>query len=82
VTAQLPPDVRDREQNYRNALEQIRVIAVLHYIGAAFEPEHMRTLANIAADALDDRPIPAPPDPEEIAERAREWADKYGAWVE
>ena len=60
----------------------IRVIAVLHYIGAAFEPEHMRTLANIAADALDDRPIPAPPDPEEISERAREWADKYGAWVE
>ena len=40
------------EQRYRNALLWIRTIAGMHYFGDAFNPEHMRALANLAADAL------------------------------
>ena len=43
------------EERYRRALLWIRHTAGLHYFGGAFEPEHMRDLANIAADALDLR---------------------------
>lgn len=77
-----PVHPSDREENYRNALETIRRVAMLHYIGGAFEPEHMRTLVNIAADALEDRRIPEPLDREEIQRKATEWAEEYGAWVE
>lgn len=38
----------------RSSLEGV-VWAGLHFFGGAFEPEHMRSLANIAADALDLR---------------------------
>lgn len=41
------------EERYRNALLWIRMIAGLHYFGDAFDPEHMRDLANLAANALD-----------------------------
>lgn len=49
--------VRHTRREYRlaNALKWIRMVAGLHYFGEAFEPEHMRALGNIAADALDDR---------------------------
>ena len=40
------------EARYENSLEWIRYLAGLHYMGDAFDPEHMRALANIAADAL------------------------------
>jgi hypothetical protein len=43
---------------YRNALLWIRMIAGLHYFGGAFNPEHMRALANLAADALDGKDLP------------------------
>jgi hypothetical protein len=46
------------EQRYRNALLWIRTVAGLHYFGGAFNPEHMRTLANLAANALDGRDLP------------------------
>lgn len=42
-----PPEYR-----YANALRWIRAIAGMHYFGGAFDPEHMRSIANIAADAL------------------------------
>jgi hypothetical protein len=42
---------------YENALKWLRMVAGLHYFGAAFEPEHMRELANVAADALAGRDI-------------------------
>lgn len=43
-----------QEDNHalRNALMWIRLQAGLHYMGQAFDPEHMRGLANLAADAL------------------------------
>jgi hypothetical protein len=41
------------EQRYRDALKWIRIIAGLHYFGGAFNPEHMRDIANLAANALD-----------------------------
>ena len=67
------------EQRYRNALLWIRTIAGMHYFGGAFNPEHMRTLANLAADALAGKDVP---DFEErMAEskrRAREMADGLG----
>jgi hypothetical protein len=72
----LPPD--PPEYRYENALKWIRLIAGLHYFGGAFEPEHMRTLANLAADALaGTRDLP---DFEEAQERSKrkasEWAEK------
>lgn len=48
----------DPEQRYRNALLWIRTIAGMHYFGGAFDPEHMRGLANLAADALDGKDVP------------------------
>jgi hypothetical protein len=51
--AQLKTDERaDAEYRYRNTLKWIRTVAGLHYFGGAFDPEHMRTLANLAANAL------------------------------
>lgn len=62
VLDRLQREIQDLEQRLtvahatnrqlRNALKWIRLQAGLHYMGAAFEPEHMRTLANLAADAL------------------------------
>jgi hypothetical protein len=51
--ASVPP-----EHRYRNALLWIRTIAGMHYFGGAFNPEHMRALANLAADALDGKNLP------------------------
>jgi hypothetical protein len=75
---QLPPD--PVEYRYENALKWIRLITGLHYFGGAFEPEHMRNLANIAADALaGTRDLP---DFDEAQERSKQWAsemaEKYG----
>jgi hypothetical protein len=67
------------EQRYRNCLLWIRHIAALHYFGGAFNPEHMRTLANLAADTLGGKDLP---DYEErmteAQQRAREMADALG----
>ena len=49
----------------------------MHYFGDAFNPEHMRALANLAADALDGKD--APDFEERMADakqRAREMADR------
>lgn len=68
------------EQAYRlmNALKYIQMIAGMHYFGGAFEPEHMRGLANIAADALGG--LKDLPDFEVMQEasqrRAQKWADR------
>jgi hypothetical protein len=53
-----PDERKTPEYRYRNALLWIRTIAGLHYFGDAFNPEHMRALANIAADALDGKDVP------------------------
>lgn len=66
------------EDSLVNALERIRTIAGLHYFGGAYDPEHMRVLANLAADALDGREIPPMPDREEMMRRGRELADLLG----
>jgi Ni,Fe-hydrogenase III component G len=50
--------VASREKQYENALLWIRTVAGMHYFGGAFNPEHMRTLANLAADALDGKELP------------------------
>jgi hypothetical protein len=39
----------------QNAMRWIHHVAALHYFGGAFDPQHMRALANMAADALDGR---------------------------
>jgi len=43
-------------------LEHIRRVAYLHWIGGAFDPDHMRDIANAAAQALCGEPIEAPVD--------------------
>jgi hypothetical protein len=70
----IPPEGR-----YRNALLWIRTIAGMHNFGDAFNPEHMRTLANLAGDALAGKDIPD--FDERMAEakvRAQEMADALG----
>lgn len=47
----------DPEYRYRNALLWIRTVAGMHYFGQAFDPEHMRGIANIAANALAGRDL-------------------------
>lgn len=74
----LPPD--PPEYRYENALKWIRLITGLHYFGGAFEPEHMRTLANIAADALaGTRDLPDFDEAQERSKRkAAERAERLG----
>jgi hypothetical protein len=62
-----------------NALKWIRMIAGMHYFGGAFDPEHMRSLANVAANAIDGRDIPDFEESMEKAqERASKWAEELG----
>lgn len=67
------------EERYRNALEWVRMIAMMHYLGGAFESVHMRDLAYVAANALDGRDLP---DFEESTAKARKkaarWAERLG----
>lgn len=58
----------EHERRYENALKWITLIAGSHYWGGAFEPEHMRSIANIAADALAGKDLP---DHDEAMEKAR-----------
>lgn len=64
---------------HENTLKWINHLATLHYLGDAFDPEHMRTLANMAADSL-DMDCESLPDydnhMEEARESARKWAEK------
>jgi hypothetical protein len=66
---------------YENALLWVRHLALLHYLGEAFDPEHMRTVANIAANALaDDRfRVEALPDYEETSRAAQAEAERLSA---
>lgn len=74
------------ELNYRyeNTLAWISYLALQHYLGEAFEPEHMRDLANIAADAMDHK-RPEQPDYDEVTgkarERGREWAARLSQLI-
>jgi hypothetical protein len=43
----------------------------LHYFGDAFDPEHMRRIANLAAEALDLHSGKDFPDYDEAMEKAR-----------
>ena len=66
------------EWRYRNALLWIRTITGMHYFGGAFDPEHMRDLANLAADALDGKDLPDCEDHIRAAQaRAREMAARW-----
>lgn len=62
-----------------NYLQWIRLIAGLHYFGGAFDPEHMRTLANMASDALAGKELPDFEDAmRKSRKKARKWADRLG----
>ena len=45
-----------------NALEHIRRMAWAHFLGDAFDPEHMHSIAAVAAQALCGEPIDSPVD--------------------
>lgn len=76
----LPEWAQERLYRQENALRWIRHLAGLHYLGGAFDPEHMRDLGNIAADAMDIK-RPQQPDFEDemagVRERMLEWAAKW-----
>lgn len=42
----------------REALEYVRRYAALNFLGAAFDPEHMRAIANYCAGVLNGEPVP------------------------
>lgn len=54
--------LNERIDDLENALQWIRFVAGMHYIGGAFMPYHMRALANLATEALandeDRKPLP------------------------
>jgi hypothetical protein len=65
-------------ERYRNALMWVRIITGMHYYGGAFEPEHMRDLANLAARALDGQDLP---DCESLTAESRRRAQaEAGEW--
>ena len=67
------------EQRLANSLKWIRLTAGLHYFGGAFDPEHMRVLANMASDALAGKELPDFEDAmEESKRKASEWAHRLG----
>jgi hypothetical protein len=71
--------------DYENTLKWIRHIAGAHYWGGAFEPGHMRDIANVAANALDGKVLP---DYDTVWAKAREkgqtlaaeYAEEFG-WL-
>jgi hypothetical protein len=67
-----PEELEEEVDALRNALFWIHYIAGMHYIGQAFEPDHMRALSNLAADALAGKDLP---DYEEAMKKARVAAD-------
>lgn len=64
-----------------NALEHIRRMAWAHFVGDAFDPDHMHAISAVAAQALCGEPIDSPVDmgsPEfqqMIAERHEKWTE-------
>lgn len=71
------------ELRYRNALMWIRHTAGIHYLGGAFDPEHMRDLANMAIAALQGKDFP---DYEttmaDARQKASEWAALFAAMAD
>jgi len=78
--------LENRIHQLENGLRWIRFWAGLHYLGDAFDPEHMRDIVNVAADVLDGALKEKLPDFDEALARAKEagkqWADRVGQWVE
>jgi hypothetical protein len=67
----------------RNALAWVRHVAGLHYLGGAFNPEHMRDLANTATAALQGKALPDYAQAmEEGRMKAAEWAALFGTWAD
>jgi hypothetical protein len=60
----------------RNALMWVRHVSGLHYVGGAFDPEHMRDLANMATAVLQGKALP---DYDEVMDRSRVKAAEYAA---
>lgn len=66
--------VKEENDRLANALLWIRYIAGMHYLGQAFEPDHMRALANLATDALVGKEQPNFVETQEGAmKKAEEW---------
>jgi hypothetical protein len=67
----------------RNALAWVRHVAGLHYLGGAFEPEHMRDLANLATAALQGKELPDYEEAmEEGRQKAEQWAHLFATWAD
>jgi hypothetical protein len=77
VANELTPD--DGEEYYNSALHWIRYTATIHYLGDAFEPVHMREIANFAAAALRGEPVA---DYQKATAEAKEKAKEMMAWFD
>jgi len=58
----------------RDALWRIAISAGIHYGGGAFDPEHMRAIANVARSALLGEPVDITHDPPSELERGYDYA--------
>lgn len=74
MTDDLTPE--SGEAYYVSVLQWIHQTATMHWLGDAFDPEHMRNLANLAAAAIRGEPIA---DHEEAMAQARERAEEMFA---
>lgn len=72
-------DFEKRFYEMEAALKWIRFKANLHYIGDAFDPEHMREIANLAANTLAGNK-PQLPDFDEAMEKAKAEGARMAAW--
>lgn len=70
-------DLSHDTENLRRCLERIRLRAGLHFLGQAFDPEHMFDLATMAEKGLAGERFPPLLSSEEALIQARE---KYG-WL-
>ena len=63
----------------RDALYWVRMQAMVHYVGQAFEPQHMKEIVDLADNALDGGPVP---DYRQSVEEAQRRAKEMAQWFE
>jgi hypothetical protein len=76
-------EMQERADRSENALKWVRWLAGMHWLGQAFDPEHMRSIANLAAGALNGEDQP---DHDEATAQAREkgrkMLDEMSQWID
>lgn len=76
-------DTERRTRSLEDALRWIRHIANIHYLGQAFDPEHMAAISEFADGALRGEPVPDFAQAMvEAKNRAKVLAEEIKGWAE